>query len=53
MNTKGFLTVLLLVVSNSFMILAWYGHLKFAEWPWFSKLGFIFHYFHQLGNSTF
>ncbi len=21
------------------MILAWYGHLKFAEWKWFSKLG--------------
>ena len=21
------------------MMLAWYGHLKFAEWKWFSKLG--------------
>ena len=32
-------TILLLVLSNSFMTLAWYGHLKFSEWPWFSKLG--------------
>lgn len=23
------------------MILAWYGHLKFAEWKWFSKLGLV------------
>jgi uncharacterized protein (DUF486 family) len=23
------------------MTLAWYGHLKFAEWKWFSKLGLI------------
>ena len=21
------------------MIIAWYGHLKFSEWKWFSKLG--------------
>lgn len=26
---KSLLTVLLLVISNSFMTLAWYGHLKF------------------------
>lgn len=29
----------LLLLSNSFMILAWYGHLKFSQWGWFSKLG--------------
>jgi hypothetical protein len=23
------------------MTFAWYGHLKFAEWKWFSKLGLI------------
>lgn len=33
------LPVLLLIVSNIFMIIAWYGHLKFSEWKWFSKLG--------------
>jgi uncharacterized protein (DUF486 family) len=26
-------TVLLLVASNIFMTLAWYGHLKFTKWP--------------------
>lgn len=26
-------------MSNVFMTLAWYGHLKFAEMKWFSKLG--------------
>ncbi|GFZ92958.1 membrane protein [Aquaticitalea lipolytica] len=28
-------------MSNVFMTLAWYGHLKFAEWKWFNKLGLI------------
>ena len=23
------------------MVVAWYGHLKFSEWKWFSKLGLI------------
>lgn len=35
---KGLYTIGLLIVSNIFMTLAWYGHLKFAEWKWFSKL---------------
>ena len=38
---KGILTICLLVISNSFMTLAWYGHLKFADWKWSSKLGLI------------
>ena len=38
---KAILTIALLVLSNSFMVIAWYGHLKFAEWKWFSKLGLI------------
>ena len=38
---KSFLTIALLVVSNIFMTLAWYGHLKFAEWKWFQKAGLI------------
>ena len=38
---KQLLTIGLLVLSNLFMTLAWYGHLKFAEWKWFSKLGLI------------
>ena len=38
---KGFYTIVLLIMSNVFMTLAWYGHLKFAEWKWFNKLGLI------------
>ncbi len=36
---KAISTILLLVLSNSFMTMAWYGHLKFAEWRWFEKAG--------------
>src|SRR5690554_979374 len=38
---KGILTILLLVISNTFMTFAWYGHLKFAEWKPTQKLGLI------------
>lgn len=41
MYLKGVSTIILLVLSNSFMILAWYGHLKFGELKWFNKLGII------------
>lgn len=36
---KGFWSIALLCVSNVFMTFAWYGHLKFKEYSWFSKLG--------------
>lgn len=36
---KSFLTIGLLILSNAFMTMAWYGHLKFKEMGWFSKLG--------------
>ncbi len=38
---KGFLTIGLLVLSNVFMTLAWYGHLKFKELKWFENAGLI------------
>ncbi|MBN2788839.1 MAG: DMT family protein [Candidatus Delongbacteria bacterium] len=38
---KALSTIGLLILSNSFMTLAWYGHLKFAEWKWFSKLSLV------------
>jgi len=38
---KAVLTILLLIVSNTFMTFAWYGHLKFTEWKWFNKLGLV------------
>lgn len=33
------LTILLLILSNAFMTIAWYGHLRMAQLPGFSKLG--------------
>lgn len=38
---RGFWTIILLVLSNTFMTLAWYGHLKFKEMKWFENLGLI------------
>ena len=38
---KGFLTIGLLILSNIFMTLAWYGHLKFKELKWFENAGLI------------
>ena len=35
--TQAFQTVGLLIASNVFMTLAWYAHLKMAEYPWFQK----------------
>ncbi len=34
-------TIALLVLSNAFMTMAWYGHLKFKELKWFENLGLI------------
>ncbi|RXQ96695.1 hypothetical protein EO244_03440 [Ancylomarina salipaludis] len=50
---KGLVTIALLVMSNTFMTLAWYGHLKFAEWKWFNKLGFISIIFISWGIALF
>ncbi|HET6990697.1 MAG TPA: DMT family protein [Bacteroidia bacterium] len=36
---RGILTIVMLIASNTFMTLAWYGHLKFKEWGWFTKAG--------------
>lgn len=38
---KPFLTIGLLVLSNAFMTLAWYGHLKFQHWKALEKAGLI------------
>lgn len=38
---KSFATIGLLLISNIFMTLAWYGHLKLAEFKWFQKVGLI------------
>lgn len=38
---RGLFSIVLLIASNAFMTLAWYGHLKFSEWKWFNKLGLV------------
>lgn len=38
---KGIYTIALLVMSNIFMTLAWYGHLKFKEMKWFAALPLV------------
>ncbi len=50
---KVFLTIFLLILSNAFMTLAWYGHLKFAEWKWFNKLGLVAIVFISWGIALF
>lgn len=50
---RGVYTVALLVLSNAFMTLAWYGHLKFAEMKWFSKLGLVSIIFISWGIALF
>lgn len=37
--SKGLYTIILLILSNTFMTFAWYGHLKFKDMNWFSSLG--------------
>jgi uncharacterized protein len=38
---KAFYTIGLLVLSNTFMTLAWYGHLRFKSLKWFEALPLI------------
>ena len=50
---KGLLTIGLLVISNVFMTLAWYGHLKFEEWGWMKKSGLMMIVFVSWGMAFF
>ena len=38
---KSLYTIGLLILSNTFMTLAWYGHLKFKEMKWSETLGLM------------
>ena len=38
---KGIYTILLLTMSNTFMTIAWYGHLKFKTIPRFENLSLL------------
>lgn len=41
MNLTGVYVIGMLVISNIFMTLAWYGHLRLKEMSWFSSLPLI------------
>lgn len=38
---KGLQSILLLILSNAFMTLAWYGHLRFNKIKWFESWGIL------------
>ncbi len=50
---RAIYTILLLVLSNTFMTFAWYGHLKFRELKWFENLGIISIIFLSWGLALF
>src|SRR6185369_12265019 len=50
---RGFITIILLICSNAFMTLAWYGHLKFKEMKWSQNLGLISIIFISWGIALF
>ena len=38
---RAIFSILLLLLSNTFMTLAWYGHLKFKQMNWSQNLGLL------------
>ncbi len=50
---KALTTIVLLVISNTFMTFAWYGHLKFKEMSWFNNLGLVGIIFISWGIALF
>jgi len=50
---KGITTIILLVLSNTFMTFAWYGHLKFKEMSWSQNLGLLSIIFISWGVALF
>ena len=50
---KGFYSLALLILSNIFMTLAWYGHLKFGAMKSFHKLRLISYNLNHWGLSFF
>lgn len=46
-------TIGLLILSNSFMTFAWYGHLKFKDWKWMGNPGLITVIFISWGIALF
>lgn len=50
---KSLYTIILLVLSNTFMTFAWYGHLKFKEMSWSQNLGLASIIFISWGIALF
>jgi len=50
---RALITIILLVLSNAFMTLAWYGHLKFKEMKWSQNLGLVSIIFISWGIALF
>lgn len=50
---KALLTITLLTLSNAFMTLAWYGHLKFKEMKWSESLPLVAIIFISWGIALF
>jgi uncharacterized protein len=50
---KGLTTIFFLVISNTFMTLAWYGHLRFKEFSWGKNLGLVTIIFISWGLAFF
>lgn len=41
MMSRGFMTIALLIASNTFMTIAWYGHLKFKDISLLKNVGLV------------
>src|SRR5258705_13018466 len=50
---KSLYTIALLVLSNIFMTIAWYGHLKFKQFPCFNNLSLVSTIFLSWGIALF
>jgi uncharacterized protein (DUF486 family) len=50
---KGLYTIILLILSNTFMTLAWYGHLRFKDISFFKNLGLMGTIFVSWGIALF
>lgn len=50
---RGLKTIIFLIISNTFMTFAWYGHLKFKEYDWGKNLGLISVIFISWGLAFF
>ena len=52
-NLKALITITLLTLSNAFMTLAWYGHLRFKDMRWSESLPLIAIIFISWGIALF